>query len=132
MTADVHEVEELAQDLMAAVVKVQTKAMGIVRKGAVNIKKDWRQNATVSAGRHAPRYPFSIDFDMAPSVGAIIAEIGPDKDKTQGALGNLIEFGSVHNPPHNDGGRALDKEEPNFIAWAAKLGVAEVLGKEVL
>jgi hypothetical protein len=44
------------------------------------------------------------------------ATIGPNKAGPQGALGNLLEYGSVKNPPHNDGGRALASELPRFTA----------------
>jgi hypothetical protein len=52
------------------------------------------------------------------------AEIGYDKDKRGGALGNLLEYGSAAtNPPHRDIGRALDAEEPRFIAAIEAIGV---------
>lgn len=94
----------------------------VVKRGAVNIKKDWRRNAKESAGSHASAYPFSIDFD-GPNrrPGHVVeAEIGPDKDKPQGALGNLIEYGSVNNPPNNDGKRAADKEHDRFAEQILK------------
>jgi hypothetical protein len=56
-----------------------------------------------------------------------MAIIGPDKGGPQGALGNLLEYGSVKNPPHRDGGRALDVEEPRFeaqLALIAERGLA--------
>lgn len=88
----------------------------VVKRGAVNIKKDWRKNAKESAGTHARAYPYSIDFDGPDRrPGHVVeAEIGPDKGKRQGALGNLIEYGSVNNPPNNDGKRAADKEHDKF------------------
>lgn len=88
----------------------------VVKKGAVNIKTDWRNNAKATAGRHASAYPYSITFDgpeRHPG-GVVVAEIGPDKSKRQGALGNLLEYGSAHNPPHNDGKRAADAEQDKF------------------
>jgi hypothetical protein len=51
-------------------------------------------------------------------------EIGYDKDKPGGALGNLLEYGlPQQQPPHRDLGRAFDSELPNFedaIALMAK------------
>jgi hypothetical protein len=96
-------------------------ARAIVVRGALNIKNDWRANAAASAGAHARLYPASISYDVHEVPGAIEAEIGPDKEKPQGPLGNLLEYGSAHNPPHNDGGRALEAEEPRFEAAAAAL-----------
>lgn len=89
----------------------------VVKKAAVNIKKDWRENAKASVGNKAGAYPFSITFDGPTRNGHTVeAEIGPDKDKKQGALGNLIEYGAPaqNTAPHNDGKRAADKELPNF------------------
>jgi hypothetical protein len=94
----------------------------VVKRGAVNIKKDWRAKAAAAAPAHARQYPYSIDFDtarstLAHSVGAVI---GPDKDKPQGALGNLLEFGSVNNPPQLSGQQALDAEADAFEQQVAK------------
>jgi len=94
----------------------------VVKKGAVNIKKDWRAKAAAAAPAHAKRYPYSIDFDigrsaLAHTVGAVI---GPDKDKTQGPLGNLLEFGSANNPPQLSGQQALDAEADEFERQIAK------------
>lgn len=108
------ETELLAADLAAAPVRLLAAAMPVLAKGALNIKNDWRDSA--SGLRHAPLYPFSISYDITPDVDGITAEIGPDKDKPQGALGNLIEFGSSKNAPHLDGARALAAEEPQFYA----------------
>lgn len=107
----------LAVDLRAAAVGVQREALAITEHAAVNVKKDWQDNARASAGTHAPSYPDSISYDMSVAagvIGLIQFEVGPDKTRRQGALGNLIEYGSVNNPPHNDGGRALAAEAPRL------------------
>ncbi len=110
------ELRKLSQDLHRASAEVAGVAHGVVKRGAVNVKRDWRENAKRSAGAHARAYPFSIGFDITPrGVVPIVAEIGPDKEARQGALGNLLEYGSTNNPPHNDGGRALRTEEPRFV-----------------
>lgn len=101
----------------------------VAKRGAVNIKKDWRANASESAGAHAGAYPYSITFDdPVRTMQAVSVEIGPDKDKRQGALGNLLEYGSVHNPPHNDGLRAAEKERPRFERALADVGEGMLLG----
>ena len=116
MGIDLTELEALNTAIAATAAAVQRDGRAVVSKGALNIKNDWKANATSSAGRHARLYPSSISYDVTEVPGAIEAEIGPDKARPQGPLGNLLEFGSVHNPPHNDGGRALDAEEPRFVA----------------
>ena len=89
----------------------------VVKKAAVNVKNAWRDSAKGMA--HAPAYPYAITFDeptrgggFRGSTGNISTQIGPDKDKRQGALGNLIEYGSVHNAPRNHGKAAADAELP--------------------
>jgi hypothetical protein len=124
MSADVSGLEALARALARAAALSDDQCRQVVARGALNIKKDWQNNARASAGRHGRLYPSSIGYDdpvTVPGVGTS-AVIGPDKARPQGALGNLIEFGSVHNPPHNDGGRALLAEEPRFVAAVEALG----------
>lgn len=103
---------DLVADLSAAPGRAQRKVDRVVRKGALNVQEDWRDLA--SSYDHAPLYPLSITFDAKWESGAYVAEVGPDKDKPQGALGNLIEYGSANNPPHADGATALFTEEPRF------------------
>lgn len=83
-------------------------AANVVKAGNVfgsKVKRIW---ASLDSGlAHAPAYPRSISYDMTIGVDGIEVEVGPDKSMAQGALGNLIEFGSAHNPPHGSGGKAL-------------------------
>jgi hypothetical protein len=126
MTADIRELVRLAVAFERSIPEAESAMVASVTRGAFNIKRDWRDNARTSAGRHARLYPNSISYDVTPIPGGATAEIGPDKDKPQGALGNLLEFGSVNNQPHNDGGRALQAEEPRFTAQVA--AITERLG----
>lgn len=114
---DMRDVRRLEEHLARSIPIVRREARQVVNRGALNVKRDWAKNARSSSGRHAPAYPSSISYDLL-SVGPDItdARIGPDKEAPQGALGNLLEYGSVKNPPHNDGGRALAAETPRFEA----------------
>ena len=103
---------ELVADLRDAPGKAQRKVDGVVKKGAVNIRDDWRQRA--SGLRHAPLYPRSITFDSGWDGSTYEAQVGPDKDLPQGALGNLITFGSVNNPPTGHDVAVADAEAPKF------------------
>lgn len=127
MTADVRELVRLAEVLTLNLHHAERDMTAIVNRGALNIKNDWRTNARATAGQHGRIYPYSINYDLKAMPGGASAEIGPDKGLPQGALGNLLEFGSVNNPPHNDGGRALAKEEPLFQAQVESL--ADRLGR---
>ncbi|MEU3665748.1 hypothetical protein [Streptomyces virginiae] len=126
MTADVRALVQLAVAFERNIPEAERAMVAVVTRGALNVKNDWRDNARASSGRHARLYPGSISYDVKLIPGGAEAEIGPDKDKPQGPLGNLLEFGSVNNGPHNDGGRALLVEEPRFVAQVA--AITERLG----
>ncbi|MGW1134559.1 hypothetical protein [Streptomyces griseoluteus] len=119
---DMSDVRALQRHLARSIPRIRRDARAVTMRGAMNIKNEWRSNARASSGRHAPAYPGSVGFDLA-SYGPdiVMATIGPDKGARQGALGNLLEYGSSKNPPHRDGGRALDAEEPRFEAQMALL-----------
>lgn len=106
---------ELSRELRTAARDAGDEAEKVVKRGALNVKNEWRDNAKRSAGRHGRRYPYSISYDTERAGGSTVAEIGPDHAKSQGPLGAILEFGSVNSPPHNDGGRALRAEEPRFV-----------------
>ena len=91
----------------------------VVKKAAVNVKKDWRDGAKASAGRHASGYPFTINFDMTRTLTGVEAEVAPDASG-QGNLAPILEFGTVHNPPQGDGQRAADNEAKNLGKWIAQ------------
>lgn len=88
------------------------EAAKVVAKGALNIKNDARRRLGSLA--HAPAYPSSITYDTFSGLRGPGAEIGPDKSRRQGALGNLIEYGSVNNPPHPHMAPAAEAEAPRF------------------
>jgi hypothetical protein len=89
------------------------EARKVVAKGAINVTSDWRKRWSGHA--HAPRLPYAVGYDLNWFLGGKIeAEIGPDKDKPQGALGNLFEYGSVNNAPIPGGAPALEAERPKF------------------
>jgi hypothetical protein len=119
---DMSDVHRLERHLTRQLPQARRDARAVTRRGAMNIKRDWAVNARATAPKHAPAYPRAISYDVynyTPDM--TIAVIGPDKGRTQGALGNLLEYGSVNNPPHNDGGRALAVELPRFEAQIAAI-----------
>jgi hypothetical protein len=115
---DMRDVRRLERHLARSIPRIRREARRVVVRGAINVKKDWRANARASGRKHAGRlYPSTVGYDIA-AYGTDIwaATIGPDKGGPQGPLGAILEYGSVHNPPHRDGGRALDAELPRFEA----------------
>jgi hypothetical protein len=115
MTADTSGLAALAADLARVPADLGRRAQQVVSRGALNVKRAWQSNARASAGRHARLYPSTIGYDPIHSgPDGAEAVIGPDKDKVQGPLGNLLEFGTARQAGHNDGGRALAEEAPRF------------------
>lgn len=105
MALDVDGLDEVAAAFGAAGLRAVVNLHKAGEVFGARVKKVWR--ALDSGLQHAPAYPYSIGYDVHLSPTEVEVEIGPDKDKPQGALGNLIEFGSAHNPPHGSGARAL-------------------------
>lgn len=116
-SGDLGELRALLHDVAT---EVTPRARRVLVRGALNIKNDWRRRWSGLA--HAPALPYAISYDTASRGYTASAEIGPDKAKRQGSLGNLIEYGSVNNPPHPGGSPALDAEEPKFQRALEDLG----------
>lgn len=113
---------KLAADLRQSKADARKQTRGVVVRGALEIKKAWKADAERwQQDGTAKSYPSSISYDDSRTVLGHEAEIGPDKDRKQGALGNLMEFGSNNNVPQNSGGRALRAEEPEFIRQMQKI-----------
>lgn len=107
---DMSQVDKLADDLEAVPEKIRPKVKQVVAKGAVNVKNGMRSDASGHPTfRHFPR---SISYDTTDD--GLGAEIGPDKALIQGALGNLLYFGSSKNAPVLDINGPLNKETPRF------------------
>lgn len=114
------ELSDLADDLRRAAADVLDEGEKVVSKGALNVKNEARDR--ISGRAHLPHYPSSISYDLDRDGASVTAHIGPDKERRQGPLGNLIEFGSIHNDPIPHLNPALDNEEPRFERAVGDLG----------
>lgn len=119
-TVRVEGLMELAADLTKAQSQTLPEIAKIVGKGSGNIKQAWRRRWQGLA--HAPALPYAIGYDVFYTFGAVRGEVGPDKNRRQGALGNLIEFGSVNNAPIPGGAPSLAEEAPKFERALDALG----------
>lgn len=104
--------------LRADLAEVPDNAHANIRKAVQFTAHGIRDDARAAAGgiAHAPHYPRAITYDTTDlGVGrGVTAEIGPDKNRRQGALGNILEYGTVNNPPYAHLGPALDRWTPDF------------------
>jgi len=117
--------DTLAADLLKAAGEAIVATRAVVQKGALNIKQGAKANVLKSAPINNAHAHHAITYDTTVGATAIEAEIGYDRDKRGGKLGNILEYGTRNNPPHRDLGRALDAEEDafkvNLAAVAARL-----------
>lgn len=112
MDFDASELRSLAADLGRASARAFKEAEQVTKKAAQNIKETMQADAQSSGSyRH---FAGSISYDRAMSAGSIGYEIGPDKARTQGALGNILYFGTSKNAPVLDVEVGLSKEAPEF------------------
>lgn len=124
MDVDVSELRAWEATLEHAAEAAPEAAEKVVNRGCLNIKNDWRDRWSGLA--HAPDLPDAISYDVDRAGSVITGEVGPDKNRRQGALGNLVEFGSVNNAPTPGGAPALEAETPRFERALADMG-AELL-----
>lgn len=108
--------DQLAADLLKAAGEALAGTRAVVQKGALNIKNGAKANVQQSAPVHNAHAASAITYDTGVARRGLVidAEIGYDKDRPGGSLGNLLEYGSSKNPAHRDLGRALDAEVPRF------------------
>lgn len=111
--------ETLAADLLKAGAEAIVATRAVVQKGALNIKNDAKRNVQQSAPVHNAYAHNAITYDTTIRPLTVEAEIGYDKDKRGGSLGNILEYGTRKNPPHRDLGRALDREAEHFDGYLA-------------
>ena len=104
--------------LIADLGKVPGRAVkpldAVVKRGAQNLKDEY--NGQFARSRHFKGAAGSVTYDSTTSIGRISYEVGPDKERRAGALGNLFFFGGA-----NGGGGTgdldgpVDAEEPRMM-----------------
>lgn len=125
------DLSKLAADLSGAPKEAWpliAKALGVTAK---KVKDDWAENlgGTTNKGssfRHVGR---SVDYDVHSSGGSLIAaalagnrmgtglvaEIGPNLARTQGAMAGWFEEGQANIPALHPGYDAMKKNEGDFV-----------------
>ncbi len=114
---DLTQLDQLAADLGKGTGKTVTEARAAIEASAMVVKKATQKRW---AGlKHAPSLAAAVTYDMH----GLAAEIGPDKARRQGALGNILEFGTSKNGPTPALGPALTEAGPGFVAAMEKIAV---------
>lgn len=103
--------------------KIASKALpdtdAVLKKGAQNIKDDLVADARGS--KHFKGMAGSISYDSMYGIGHAKYEIGPDKGRRGGALGNIYYFGTSRGGGTGDLEGPLAREAPNLERELNKL-----------
>lgn len=113
MNVTVTDLDLVIADLEAFPVRLLANTRKAVQVTCAKVKDEAR--ARISGHKYLPRYPYSITYSTTITLEGIEGEIGPDKSKAQGPLGNIIEFGTSKNAPIPHLGPALDANAEDLL-----------------
>lgn len=130
---DTSELDDLRDDLLDSLDRVLDVTARTTARSALAIKKG-AQNYIIAqtSTTFTVHYPHSISYDVTEDGTAIEAEIGPDKARRgrQGALGNILEFGTSRNAPIPHLLPAFEDELPKYLNALGRF-VGDILFAEV-
>lgn len=122
MAGEFDELMQLAADLEAGPDSLSGYMRKAVQVTSNNVKKD--AQASVEQRKQLDHAAQAITYDTAEIHSGVKSEIGYDKGRPAGALGNLIEFGGPNAgnqlAPSHDLGNALLANEEDFVGGLAK------------
>ena len=117
MDADFSELMQLAADIEHGGESISGNVRKAVQVTSHKIKEDAR--ASVRGRKGLGHAANAITYDTKESASGVESEIGYDKGRGAGKLGNLIEFGAPNSgnqlSPSHDLGNALLKNEDDFV-----------------
>lgn len=113
------ELRAFAADLGKITSKALPDTDAVLKKGAQNIKDDLVADARRS--KHFKGMAGSISYDSMYGIGHAKYEIGPDKGRRGGALGNIYYFGTSRGGGTGDLEGPLTRETPNIERELNKL-----------
>lgn len=113
---DFSELDSLAADLGEVPKNAGPLINSALQHTAVEVKKSWQKR--VKGAKHLPGLPAAIDYDVSTFQGfgasVLKIEVGFNKDKPQGALGNVNEFGTPLVAGRGHGMAALEDNIADF------------------
>lgn len=102
----------LVDDLIGSVARLDRNITTAAAVTARTVQESARDR--VRGHKYLPQYPNSITYDVRATPLGVEAEIGPDKDRRQGPLGNIVEYGTSNNAPIPHLGPALEENAEDF------------------
>lgn len=123
---DTSQVDRLAVDLSQAPKRVQLKARGVMKRGALEIKRSMIRE--FSGHSHAPYVQGSFEFEQRDAYG-LRYEIGElDSSGPQWGLAAILSKGTANNTPVADERNALRGEIPAIMRHLGDAAEDSVLG----
>lgn len=111
-------------DLENAPVRLAANLRTAVQVTCRKVRDDARDR--IKGHRYLPAYPYSITYETKVAEDVIEGEIGPDKGRAQGPLGNIVEYGTSKNAPIPHLGPALDANADDLVR-GAEIAVRQAL-----
>ena len=91
-----------------------------------HVQDDARKSVRTALG-HIPHIPESITYDVALRTDGVYGEVGYDRNKPQGNLGHIIEYGRASydapNAPQRNVAKAGEKNYEDFISGIRKAAI---------
>lgn len=115
--------DELLADLDSLPERAQKDFPGVLSRGALQIKLDWKRrwSPIAAAPHHLPHVTRGIGYDLHRQGTRFEAEIGVAKSNPQASLAHFAELGSPTSPPFPGGWPALKTEAPKYTRAVADL-----------
>lgn len=116
---DVSEVTAVANGLGRIAASALPDVDEVLKKGAQNIKEGMISD--VEGSEHFKGMAGSISYDSRYGLGRAQYEIGPDKARRGGALGNIYYFGTSRGGGSGDLDKQLNLEAPRTLEFLEQL-----------
>jgi len=129
-STDFSELTQLAADLGDVPDNSGPLINKAITVSSLKVKKSWQE--PLQGSRTLPSLPYAVTFDISVGqffgVSVIKSEIGFDKSRGQGALGNISEYGSPTISGRGFGLAALEANQGDFVA-GLEIAVEQALKK---
>jgi len=109
---DYSDISKLAVDIDVATADASKNVAKAVEVNARNVNDTWRDKLKGSAT--LPGLPYALSYELSESSSGVDAEIGFDKGRRQGALGNISEYGTPKTAPRGFGLASLNENQEDF------------------